>query len=109
MSNTRVTFGAILNTIQSTATMLTNTLDTVNTGVGMATTYVTDAADNQRMRSTADKESFLEDLVREKSYEESQSNLKVQKFCLQSADHKQFYEAAYTKYSNLLRKTQATA
>lgn len=101
--STRLTFGALLNTVQATANTVTSTLDAANTGVGMLTSFVTAAADNQRIRQVADKEVFIETLIQEKSFEQAQAKLKVQKFCLQSADHAQFYEASYDVFTKLLR------
>jgi hypothetical protein len=101
--STRLTFGALLNTVQATANTVTSTLDAANTGVGMLTSFVTAAADNQRIRQVADKEVFIETLIQEKSFEQAQAKLKVQKFCLQSADHAQFYEQSYNTFTSLLR------
>lgn len=109
MSTSRITFGAVLNTVQASATMVTNSLDAVNSCVGMATTFIQGAADNQRIRAIADKETFIEDLIREKSYEQAHSSLKVNKFITQSTDHKEFYSSAYTKYTTLLRGTTEAA
>ena len=67
MSTTRLSFGAVLGTVQSAATTLTSTLDTVTTAVGMATSFVTQAADNQRLRQIADKEDFVRSLTKRTS------------------------------------------
>ena len=101
--STRLTFGALLNTVQATANTVTSTLDAANTGVGMLTSFVTAAADNQRIRQVADKEVFIETLIQEKSFEQAQAKLKVQKFCLQSKDHAEFYEQSYNVFTSLLR------
>lgn len=108
MSTSRITFGAVLSTIQSSANTVTNSLDAVNTAIGMATAFVTSAADNQRIRTIADKETFIEDLIREKAFEQSASSLKVTKFMAQSAEHAEFYTSAYNKYATLLRGTTDT-
>lgn len=106
MSTSRLTFGAVLGTVQTTANTITSSLDVINSGVSMLTTYVSGAAENQRIRAIADKESFLENLTREKAYEEAASTLKVAKFCQQSADHLKFYTEAYETYSKLLRPSE---
>lgn len=103
MSTTRLSFGAVLGTVQSAATSLTATLDTVSTAVGMATSFVTQAADNQRYRQIADKEDFIENLIMEKSEQRSIANLKVEKFVQKSPDHAKHYKAAYDKFTKLLR------
>lgn len=107
MSTSRLTFGAVLSTIQTSANTVTATLDAANQGVGMLTAYVSEAASNQRVRQIADREVFLENLIREKAEERSAANIKVQKFCAQSSDHKSFYEASYATFTNLLRTPQS--
>lgn len=103
MSTTRLSFGAVLGTVQSAATTLTSTLDTVTTAVGMATSFVSQAADNQRLRQIADKEDFVENLIMEKAEQRTLSNLKVEKLISKSADHAKHYSAAYAKFTKLLR------
>lgn len=103
MSTTRLSFGAVLGTVQSAATTVTTTLDTVAVAVGMATTFVTQAADNQRLRQIADREDFVENLIMEKSEQRTLSNLKVEKLISKSPDHAKHYSAAYAKFTKLLR------
>jgi hypothetical protein len=107
MSTSRMTLGAVLGTVQTTANTVTATLEAANAAVGMLNTFVTGAAENQRIRAIADQETFIEDLIREKSYEEAQSGLKVEKFIAQSASHKTHYASAYEKFTGLLRKQEA--
>lgn len=108
MSTSRMTLGAVLSTVQSTANTLTNTLDAANSAVGMLNTFVNSAAENQRIRAIADKETFIEDLIREKSFEEAQSGLKVEKFIAQSSAHRTHYQGAYDKFTELLRRSEET-
>lgn len=103
MSTSRITFGAVLSTIQSTANAATSLVDTANAGIGMLSSFVAEAADNQRVRQIADREDFLESLIREKSMERSASTLKIAKFMAQSEEHAEAYTAAYNRYSELLR------
>ena len=101
--SSRITFGAMLNTVQSTANTLTATLDAANTSVGMLTSFVTAAADNQRIRQIADKETFLEELIQEKAVETTKSAIKVEKFIAQSVEHKKHFGSAYETFTKLLR------
>lgn len=108
MSTSRLTFGAVLSTVQTTANTLTNVLDAANASIGMVNTFVTSAAENQQIRAIADKETFIEDLIREKSFEQANSSLRVSKFTQQSNQHKEYFETAYDKYSTLLRPQAET-
>lgn len=109
MSSSRLTFGAILSTVQTTANTVTATLDAANQGVGMLTAYVSEASANQRIRQIADREVFIENLIMEKSEERAMANIKVEKFIAQSAQHKDHYATAYNKFTSLLRQQGDTA
>lgn len=104
MSSSRLTFGAMLSTVTTTANTVTATLEAVNQGVGMLTSYVGNAAEHQKLRQLADNETFVEELIREKSFEETQSTLRVSKFISQSDEHHSAYEKAYNKFNAILRK-----
>lgn len=103
MSTTRLSFGAVLGTVQSAATTVTATLDTVSTAVGMATSFVTQAADNQRMRQVVDKEDFIENLIMEKAEQRATAHLKAERFISKSPEHAKHYENAYKTFTKLLR------
>ena len=103
MSTTRLTFGAVLGTIQSTAAVITGTLDVINQSTGMATALVTKASLEQKKKHLADSEDFIENLVRERSQSRAISNLKVEEFCAKSDVHREHYSAAYNTFSELLR------
>lgn len=101
--NTRMTFGSILSTVQTTANTVTATLDTANTAVGMLTAYVEEAAANQKSRQVANRESFIANLINEKAIEDSQAALVVDKFIAQSDRHRELFKAKYDTYTTLLR------
>lgn len=50
MATARFTLGAVFNAASETAATITATMNTINTAVGMANTFVSRASDNQRMR-----------------------------------------------------------
>lgn len=103
MSTTRLSFGAVLGTIQATANTVTGALDAASAGVGMLNSFVTQAADNQRIRQVADKEDFIENLIMEKAQQRSESYLKVEKFCSKSESHAKHYASAYKSFTTLIR------
>lgn len=103
MSTTRLAFGAILGTVQNAATTVTTTLDAVNNGVGMLSSFVTEASINQRLRNVADREDFMENLIQERAEARALSALKVEAFCAKSAEHAQHYADAYACFTKLLR------
>lgn len=103
MSTTRLAFGSILATVQTTAATITSTLEAANSGVGMLSAFVTEAADNQRLRHIADREDFLENLIQERAEARALSAIKVETFCKKSAEHAQHYADAYACFTKLLR------
>lgn len=103
MASSRLTLGAILQTVSTTANTVTATLDAANKGVGILTAFVDKASTEQRIRHIADKEVFIENLVQEKAEERAVANIKIKKFIDQSPDHHKHYSAAYEKFTELLR------
>lgn len=103
MASSRLTFGAILNTVTTTANTVTTTLDAANKSVGILTAFVDKAATEQRVRHVADQETFLETLIKEKAEERALSDLRAEKFMAQSSAHKQHYQDAYQRFETLLR------
>lgn len=103
MATSRLTFGAILSTVQTTAATLTSTLEAANQGVGMLTAFVEEAAHNQKSRQIANRESFIVNLINEKTIEDSQALLTVDKFIAQSDRHRELFEQRHDVYSKLLR------
>lgn len=103
MATSRLTFGAILSTVQTTATTITSSLEAANRGVGMLTAFVDKAAKEQKERHIADGESFLVNLINEKAIEDAQALLTVDKFLAQSARHAELFEQRHDVYTKLLR------
>lgn len=106
MSTTRMSFGAVLGSIQSAATTVTTTLDAATGGVGMLAAFVTKAADEQRIRHTIDKEDFIENLIIERTEMNAVAVIKLNKFIAKSPEHASAAKAAYEKYSKLLRSPE---
>lgn len=104
MSSSRLTFGAILSTVTTTANTVTATLDAANKGVGILTAFVDKASSEQKLRHVADNEVFIENLIQEKSEERAIANIKVEKFIAQSPEHRKHYQGAYEKFTSLLRQ-----
>ena len=107
MATARLTLGSILSTVNTTATTVTSTLDAAGKAVGMLNAYVENAASHQKARIAVDNEDFIENLIREKSQERTESTLRVQKYIGQSTEHAKAYQEAYETYSKLLRPTQS--
>lgn len=103
-ASTRITFGAILGAVQTTASTFTNTLQAANAGVGMLNKFVADAAEKQAVRSVLDNAIFSKTLHQEKAKELTESRLEVISYCKQSSDHKTQYESAFNELADLLPK-----
>lgn len=106
MSTTRLSFSAVLGTVQATANTVTGALDAAAAGVGMLNSFVTQAADNQRLRQIADKEDFIENLVSEKAQQRTEQQAKIATFKAKSPGHAEAYDTAYARFSNLLRSPE---
>ena len=106
MATARLTLGSILSTVNTTATTVTSTVDAAGKAVGMLNAYVENAAAHQKARIAIDNEDFIENLIREKSQERTESTIRVQKYISQSTEHAKAYQEAYETYSKLLRPNQ---
>lgn len=106
MSTTRMSFGAVLGSVQSAATTITTTLDAATGAVGMLSAFVTKAADEQRIRHTIDKEDFIENLIIERTEMCATQALKLEKFISKSPEHAKHAKSAYDKYTRLLRSPE---
>lgn len=103
MASTRMSLSAVLGSVHSAATTVTGALDAASAGIGMLNSFVTQAADNQRIRQIADKEDFVENLISEKAMQRTEMLAKVDKFKSKSQGHAQAYDAAYARFTQLLR------
>lgn len=103
IANSRMTFGAILGAVQTSATTLTSSLDAANSAVGMLNKFVTDAANRQNVRSKLDNAIFEKTLHQEKAQELTESRLQVLNYCKQSAEHEQHYQSAFNELAELLK------
>jgi hypothetical protein len=95
MANLRLTLGAVFGAVMSSADAVTNTLGTVNEGIGMLNRSVSDAASNQAVRSEYDKKVFKATVRQDKAKELAVSRLEIKKFCGQSDDHEALFAAAF--------------
>lgn len=102
-ANARMTLGAALGTVTTAANTLSATFDAANKGIGMINTFVSDAAENQRLRSIANKERFTEQLIEDFAMEDALRAIKIDDFCA-DADKKRHFEERYYVYEALLRK-----
>ena len=103
MSTTRLSMAAVLGSVHSAANTVTGALEAASAGIGMLNSFVTQAADNQRLRQIADKEDFIENLVSEKAQQRTEALVKVDKFKSKSSGHAQAYDDAYQRFTQLLR------
>lgn len=101
-ANSRMTLGAVLATVQTTANTLTNTLDAANKSVGMLNKLVSDAAGRQDVRSKLDNAIFEKTLHQEKAKELSESRRTVDAYLEQSPRHRELYEAAFNELAAIL-------
>lgn len=95
VANTRMTIGAVLATVATTANTVTSTFDAVNKAIGMGNTAVSAAASRQKLRVAIDEHTYKTTLIREKAQEETEAKLKVVEFCAQSADHAELFKSSF--------------
>jgi len=103
MATTRHALSSVLGTVVTAAETANGVLNAVSQTIGMANAYVSEAAENQRVHQLADREVFVENLIKEKALERALSNVQVETFCKKSESHAKHYAEAYDLFSKLLR------
>lgn len=101
MSTARLTLGAVLGTVGSTAATITGVLDTVNTGAQMINDYVSNAAENQRLNMKADKIVVKKTIIERMALEQMNRRIEITKICSKSQDHQDLYQEAYNEFKNI--------
>ncbi len=103
MATTKLTFSAVLGSVQATAATLTNTVEAANQSVGILTAFIRKSAKEQQLQHLVDEEVFTENLIRSSAEEETLSEIKIQQFCKQSKEHSEGFTKSYDKFTQLLR------
>jgi len=106
MATPRATIGTILNTVNDAAGMVSTTLNTVTTGVNMLSTYVKDMAEEQRIRSIINKDSFIEIAAEEAGMADATRKVQILEFCSKSPAHAEHFNNAYSRVKSLLAETK---
>lgn len=95
MATTRMTFGALLGTVTTTADTLTKVVSTVSNGVDMANRFVESASVDQKDRQVIHRKVFRDNLLRESRMNVAKANREVVDFC-EDAKNKELYNQAQT-------------
>lgn len=101
-ANTRVTLGALLGTVATTANTVTATFDALNKAIGMGNTAVSAAAARQKLRVAVDEHTYKTTLIREKAQEETEAKLKVVEYCAKSKDHADLYKSSFDELMQVI-------
>ncbi len=109
ISNARTTVGSLLGVVTTSANTVTNVLDAVQQGVGMASAFVEKAASEQRQRHALDAVDFTTNLIQERATQAAARKVEVAKFVSQSPQHAQFYNEAATQYLAALKPADTKA
>lgn len=102
MATSRITFGAVLGTIGDAAGTVSTVLNTATASVGMLAKFVDDAAEQQRIRSVVDMDSFGELVKEEAAMAEAARKTDIIAFCKKSPDHQALFTTAYDRITALL-------
>lgn len=101
-STTRLTFGAILGTVNTTATTISASIGTVGDAVGMLNSYVEKAAREQKIRHKADTNEFKNRLINELSMQRAVQERQVIEFC-NDKQNEALFKKAHDELQELLK------
>ena len=107
MATTRFTLGAVLNTVSESATMLTNTVVTLNTAVSMANAFVTKAAKNQQTRYIMEEHNTTHQIASELAMEITAREDAVLAYCGNDANKLARYNAHHDDLMALVAKAKS--
>lgn len=96
-ATTRMTLGSVLGTVTDAANTVSTVLKTATLTVGMAHTYVEDAAIKQRMQSVAERDSFVEEVAISLAMKEAQRKKEVRDYCAQDPESANEFKLAYDR------------
>jgi hypothetical protein len=96
-ATTRMTFGTLLGTVTDAANSVSTTLKTVTLTVGMAHTYVEDAATKQKMQSIAERDTFAEQVSITLAMKEAERKDEVRNYCANNKEKTGDFKEAYDR------------
>ncbi len=103
IANTRVTVGALLGTVTTAASTVTNTFDALNKGIGMLNTAVNDAAFRQDKRSKVDRHLYVNNLIRDTAQQEAEATVRSQEFLDNNPKAAAHFKASFDELTELLK------
>ncbi|QYW01772.1 hypothetical protein PP761_gp01 [Stenotrophomonas phage Paxi] len=102
-ANARLTASALLGTVTTAASTVTNTLDAVQKGIGMLNTTINDAAFRQEKRSKVDRHLYVKNLIRDTAQAEAEANVRAEEFIKNNQAAAQHYRASFDELTELLK------
>lgn len=103
MSTARMTVGALLGTVTTTANAVTGTVNGIAKGVGMFDTWIDQLATEQRIRAIGHKERAKTMIAQDLAMEEAERIVSIEEFCSKSPSHLSHFQTAHSKYEALLK------
>lgn len=100
MATTRMTFGAVLSTLTNTANAVSDVVNTIGDGVGMANSFVQSASIDQKERQVAHRATFRQTLLRESSMEIAKGNAEAVAFRNESQLNAELFDQAAELLNN---------
>lgn len=105
MTTSRVTLGAVLGTVAAAASTVSSVFETADKAVGMANTYVTDAATKQQIRSKLGMSGFAEQTIEEMALDEAARKRRI-KDLIKDPDDQVLFTQSYNRLQAVLAPKQ---
>lgn len=102
-ANARLTAAALLGTVTTAASTVTNTFDALNKGIGMLNTAVNDAAFRQDKRSKIDRHLYVNNLIRDTAQQEAEANVRADEFLANNPKAAEHFKASFDELTTLLK------
>ena len=108
MTNLTTTARAILSTVDTTATTITNTIGALGRSVNMLDAYVREQQKKQAIRITIDEEGYEHDMLSKAAERMAKEEKRIQRELDTDPELKKMYADNYNKLAEALKAKKAT-
>lgn len=108
MATARAAIGSVFTVVASTGKTLVNTVDTIDTGVGMLNDYARAARRHQKLASAGRETNFVSNLTTTLAQEAAEIEHNAQLWASQNPELTAIFEAQKAKIAEAIAKAEAS-
>lgn len=105
-ANTRMTIGALLGAVTTSANAVTQTLNLITDGIDMAQNTVSTAKANQLFRNKVDVINYQNNYIEQAAIQRAQQKMQIQEFRKKSSDNATAFDTSLAEIQSALNPTE---